>query len=327
VIDDRIVVIGVKWQDDAAGYVPAIWWEDGDLEWREASVPEVSGDDRWLSDIVSGGPGLVAVGTTFDGDSLRALLWLSTDGKTWQATDATELDPHVWNATYYGPRATLAADESGLILFGRDGEEGGTNVALTSSDGQDWELVADEETMEMAAGFYTVTGDGTDLMAFDKRISPDACGEMTGGICQVGPVRMWMPGANLTQWKMFEELPDSEDGWIEAAAARDAMWVAVGAGAWVARDDLGVVPADTPPGAVALIFATPAGFVGVGGNEYGEYVGCCWNETWTSTDGMVWRHQDTIDGGIASVRRRGSTLIGIGMAGPTEGAVWTSKLP
>jgi hypothetical protein len=332
VIDDRIVVVGSRFDDNAGAYLPAIWWEDGDLVWRLADVPATTGQDPWLSAIISGGPGLVAVGSEFDQDfSMRGLVWLSTDGKTWQSGDGSGLDNMVWNATSNGQGATLGLATDGLFLLGRDGEADGMTVALISADGSDWQL-AGAETQAMAAGTYVLAGTGPQLTAFEREVDPDAsCGGMTGGVCQAGPVRVWR-ALGADDWQIVGELPQSSGGSLIAGMGPRGWATVGGDGAYLSADGIDWQRGDTPvPGDNLFeIFGVPAGFVGVGGRHPEEHCAAddCFSVTWTSPDGRSWHLVDEMEGSsITSLRRRGSTLIAIGIDGAQTGAVWTAQLP
>ena len=334
VIDNRIVVVGTRWYyGDPIGEsaVPTIWWEDGDLVWRLADVP-VETDETELSAIVAGGPGLVVVGQRDYGE--RALLWLSSDGKTWQSADASALDGFVWGG--HGPR--LYAAENGLILIGRDGEAGGRAVALISADGQDWRMASDPTTQDVA-GAYAFAGSGAGLTAFEKRVDSDGCDGMTGGTCRAGPVRVWR-ASGADSWTAVAELPASDDAWVHAAATGARGWVAVGespAGplAWWSADGITWHVAEAPPQGPRprAMFAVSAGFVAV--HFYQDDPGCTIEEqgsltrTWTSSDGRIWRlvHETAAGDRLYSLRRRGERLIGIGLTASGAGGTWTARLP
>jgi hypothetical protein len=332
VVDDRIVVIGSRFDDNVGGYAPAIWWEDGDLVWRLADVPTTTGQDPWLSAIISGGPGLVVVGSGFDEDfALRGLVWLSTDGKTWQSGHGSGLDDKVWNATSNGQGATLGLALDGLVLVGRDGEADGVPVILVSADGSDWHL-AGSATQQMALGIEALAGSGAQLTAFERRVDADACGDMTGGICTVGPVRVWR-ASGADDWQMVGELPDSDDGSLVAGVGPRGWATVGGDGAYISADGIDWQRGGSfEPVTDSLfeIFGVTAGFVGVGSSQPAEHCTAdeCFSLTWTSPDGRSWQLVDEMEGSsISSLRRRGSALIAIGIDSAETGAVWTAQLP
>jgi hypothetical protein len=327
VIDDRIVVIGSAYDVEIDDFRPAIWWEDGDLVWRRATVPATTGEAT-LSAIFAGGPGLVVVGTESDE---TGLLWLSADGKEWQAADPTGLNGSVWTP---GPSRVGMAD-GGVIVLGRFGEP------FVSQDGRDWRTSGDQATREMALGAEALAGSGSELTAFSKHVDPAGCGggDVTGDLCTGGPVLVWR-SSGPESWSMVGELPDSTDTTVMAAAVGPRGWVAIGEGiAWHSANGITWEKADGPPqypsplGEV-LLFGTNAGFVGVGAYFVDQCAvdgGYMETVTWTSSDGRVWRVADTIEGPtIASLRRRGETLIALGTydwLGGASSAVWTAALP
>jgi hypothetical protein len=324
VLDDRIVVIGSKFGGDGMDR-PAIWWEAGDLRWRDAAVPSLERAAELLA-IFRVGDSLVALGMR--GADSRALLWLSTDGKAWESADGSLFDEVLWN-----PRLVpVGVAVGGATVLGRHGEP------FVTRDGREWRVSTDTNTRQMAEISYGFAGSGTALTAFSKRVV--ACGgDITGDPCTEGPVLVWR-SAGPESWAKVGELPDSDHSMVIGAAVGPRGWVAVGEGiAWFSLDGVEWSRADIPPeGSDAIdpirIFGTATGFVAVG--KY--YVDECAIDgehsdtiTWASSDGRRWQIVDTIyNTDLVSLRRRNDSLIGLGnfaQLGGAYGATWTASLP
>jgi hypothetical protein len=303
VIDGRIVVIGARFLDDETGHITAIWWEDGDLVWRLAALPPFDPYEDSLTGIVAGGPGLIAVGS-------RGLLWVSADGRSWESIAGAGLPPD----------ATIRVASDGLIALGWD--DGEFSGALISTDGRHWRRSTDETTQRVAHGADLLAGSGDQLTAF---------------VYEGARVTVWRASA-AESWTSIGELPGSRGAWIVAAAVGPQGWIALGDArgplAWTSRDGLNWELAENaPPAHRTAAFGVAAGFVVVRAHDP---VGGCViepgnmrTETWTSSTGHIWRLVDEIADGatIVSLRRRGQTLIGIGLIGEKQGAVWTARLP
>jgi hypothetical protein len=223
--------------------------------------------------------------------------------------------------------------DGGIIVLGRHGEP------FVSQNGRDWRISGDEATREMALGAEALAGSGSELTAFSKHVDLTGCGDVTGDPCTNGPVLVWR-SSGPESWSVVGELPESTGTTVIAAAVGPRGWVAIGDGvAWHSADGITWEMADGPPqhpsplGEV-LLFGTNAGFVGVGAYLVDQCAvdgGYVQSVTWTSSDGRVWRVADTIAGPtVASLRRRGETLIALGtydwLGGPSS-SVWTAKLP
>lgn len=86
-----------------------------------------------VTSLTQGGPGLVAIGGTFDPatGSPAPAVWLSPDGLTWTRGDATAFGE--------GSPGLVTVGGGGPIAFGRLGR--GQPAAWTSPDGQSWTLL------------------------------------------------------------------------------------------------------------------------------------------------------------------------------------------
>lgn len=322
-VNDRIVIIG-SIEEESGGH-PAIWWEGQDLVWQQATIP-TTGGNAWLSDVTAGGPGLVAVGWDWvTPERPRPLVWLSSDGRSWDAVDTADLGQ--------GQIGRVGVTEAGLVAFATEAWDDVSPVAWTSSDGRDWQPSYSESVIEVASS-RALVGSGATLTAF---LQPrPAAGDETESVS----VSVWR-ASSPDVWTKLAELPSSNGARVDVAAAGPLGWVAAGGTeerwlAWTSSDGVTWQLAASAPAHVQAIFGDGAGFIGVG--FYDPVGGCVISEsnfigqTWTSNDGRVWRLVDEFAPGhwIETLRKRGRTLIGIGLSfteGLGKGTVWTARLP
>ena len=129
--------------------VGGIWRSDAGGTWQQVLELE----DGWVSDIATGGPGFVAVGSNGD----RAAVWLSGDGRTWRSVED--------DAFGDGRMFHVGVSDSGIVAFGEagDGEDG---VIWTSPDGSSWLKATNASGLEVAAGLQALLADDGRLTAF-----------------------------------------------------------------------------------------------------------------------------------------------------------------
>jgi hypothetical protein len=146
----------------------AAWTSQDGTEWSQVNVAPPAGRMRAVT---AGGPGFVAVGSDLAGT--KAMVWLSTDGRTWTVAPAQDsLEYHGLGITMAdvtaGPGAELVA--VGHFLFGT---QYGQGTAWTSHDGgRTWTRMPDEAVLgqgEPAA----VVPDGPGYVATGTVGAPD----------------------------------------------------------------------------------------------------------------------------------------------------------
>jgi hypothetical protein len=216
---------------------------------------------------------------------------------------------------------TIAAAPDGLILTGHT--DAGFGGVFTSPDGRTWKRTNDAATERVIRDADLITGSGEQLTAF---------------VYEDDRVRLYR-AQGVESWKPIGELPQSRGASVSSAAVGPVGWVALGDDrgsiGWTSPDGVNWQLAPTAPtiGGVVAMFGVDAGFVALTMYDPGA-IGCAVSDeshtvTWTSADGRIWRLGQDIDNStrIQSLRRRGRTLIGIGIARHDEGAVWTARLP
>jgi hypothetical protein len=147
----------------------AVWRSaDGSAWERVAAAPELAAGR--MASVAAGGPGFVAVGS--DLGSKAAMVWLSTDGRTWKlAPDQDSLMYHGLGITMAdvvaGPGGQLVA--VGHFLFG---QQFGQGTAWTSPDGRTWTRMPDQASFGQGEP-QAVIPDGPGYVATGTVGAPD----------------------------------------------------------------------------------------------------------------------------------------------------------
>jgi hypothetical protein len=257
------------------------------------------GDDA-IAGVVAGGPGLVAVGSDYEGGSGSdggeisdgdAAVWTSPDGVAWTRVPHDEA---VFGGPDYQEMQGVVVLGSNIIAVGVDASGGDADAAVwTSSDGVNWNrVVAGESALGGPGGqaMLRVAAGGPGLVAvgFD-----DATGEFDWDAA------VWTSPDGVTWTRVPHD---------EALFGGDRNQVM-----------LGVVTADV-------------GLVAIGWDRSGEDVDAA---VWTSPDGLTWTrvpHDEAVFGGPRNQRMvgvvggdAGVVVVGFDESGDdSDAAVWTS---
>jgi hypothetical protein len=237
----------------------AVWSSvDGAIWSRVLDVADASGtgDDRWMSAVVVGGPGLVAVGgerlTVVDPSGVPidddrdddAAVWTSVDGSVWTRV------PHDEEVFGLARLWTVVAGGPGLVAFGDDLQqevvgEGNAVGVWVSRDGLNWSRVPVDESV--------------------------FAGATVGNVVTGGPGLVAVGHTGLDEYYYTE--PDEESDAV--------VWVSLDGISWTrVPHDESVFGGD---GRVAMHDVTVGGpgLVAVGSGEQRAIM-------WTSRDGLVW---------------------------------------
>jgi hypothetical protein len=260
-----------------------------------------------MTDVIAGGPGLVAVGIDghWHGPNPKAAVWTSVDGITWSRVPH---DDAVFGRTedgHYTEMESVTVGGPGLVAVGGDrsgvdGQDGGAAV-WTSPDGFTWSRVPHDEVFS-GGGMRSVTVGGPGLVA-------------VGG-----------------EWSAVDGL--------EGGAA---VWTSVDGITWsrVAHDESvfgGATMNSVTAGGPGLVA------VGIDGHENSIGVDLVDAVVWTSPDGITWSrvpHNNAVFGPqepgqpaleMWSITMTGSHLVAVGAnttkntAGPvrSDAAVWVA---
>jgi hypothetical protein len=149
-----------------------VWTSPDGISWSRLSHHENLFGDAGMSDIAIGGPGFVAVGSTYrdgnpDGDR-DAEVWTSVDGISWSRVPEDE-------TVFGGPKNqhmnSVTAGGPGLVAVGYDGTHGwdnpsGTAAVWTSVDGLVWSRVPhDDSVFGSNTAMVSVTAAGPGLVS------------------------------------------------------------------------------------------------------------------------------------------------------------------
>ena len=276
------------------------------------SPPTAGFGGAWPRDVVAGGPGFVAVGSSspccadasFDDEPWEAVIWTSTDGADWT------LVPDLASFGKAGLRA-IDADANGTLVAV------GYEVVPPAPDDRRNLFVMEAQAWRSTNGvdWFPVEGlDGAGLN--DVVATPD--GWTVAGEVDGHPAIFSSP--DLATWTVrtfdgfgpMQHLAASADGTVVATACiaetqdggcSTAAYVADDAGSWQ--------QATTDMGFVNDVIAWNGGFLTVGMNEDGTGV-----QTWSSVDGMAWDAGPealTASGGsIGTLAATGDNVIGGG---------------
>jgi hypothetical protein len=320
------------WGDDPDS-VAAVWTSVDGLTWSRVPHDEDLFADAVMNDVTPGGPGLVAVGWSYQpeetgsGYESEAAVWTSVDGLTWSRVhDETFATTSIPEPTSKLMNSVVVGGP-GLVAVGREG--GAAAAVWTSVDGLTWTRVPHDREIfgsptALGFGMISVTAGGPGLVAVGAwpeapRIS----------------AKVWTSVDGLT----WTRVPDDEAGFDEgqvplSVTAGGPGLVAVGLGGagagvftsvdgfhWVqVPDDEAIFSAtygsdsapdsrvyQPPPEGAGLamneVIAVGDGLVAVGGPTYnyrGPRDGDLGAAVWTSPDGITWSrvpHDTAVFGG------------------------------
>ena len=132
--------------DSASSDRAIVWSSVNGLNWSRA--PEATSLERAaMNGVARGGPGFVAVGGAPDRPATsqvaqHAVVWTSTDGRTWSRVADTPVDhaPAGTDQTFGDSMSSIATDGTHLVAVGSVASQGdvGSALAWVSTDGKTW---------------------------------------------------------------------------------------------------------------------------------------------------------------------------------------------
>jgi hypothetical protein len=145
----------------------SVWISTDSRSWRRAEIASAPFAGGGVTDLVHGGPGLVAVGYREDpgetSEPVGGLIWTSTDGMTWRRTGDEKLfDLNEGNMT------AVTRGGPGFVVAGSDIDG---SVLWTSTDGLQWTRLA-RDSVFRAAGISAITELDGGMLALGARF-PD----------------------------------------------------------------------------------------------------------------------------------------------------------
>jgi hypothetical protein len=166
------IVAATRWREGAIAFGtnddPSVWMSTDSRNWRRAAMTSAPFAGGGVTDVVHGGPGLVAVGYREDPgettEPVGGLIWTSTDGTTWRrAGDEKLFDLNEGNMTAITRRGP------GLVVAGADIDG---SVLWTSTDGLRWTRLP-RDSVFRGAGIGAITEFEGGMLALGARF-PDS---------------------------------------------------------------------------------------------------------------------------------------------------------
>ena len=302
-----LIAVGDIWLDEEEMSIGAIWYSTDGHTWARVPHDDQMFNDAAVLGIAEGGPGLVAVGSTFNpeypDEDIAAAVWTSADGMSWSRVPHQE---EVFGGPGIQDMKDVVAGGPGLVAIGWDNPLDGWNSSAavwTSPDGLTWQRVPHVESVFGGARMQvmsSIANDGTLLVATGH----DGLWSGSGGNDQPAAVWTSPDGLAWTRVPLQESLTSGRDG----------------NGDWAWMQD---------------IIAGGPGFVGFGRIGWCR-TGC--DETgaaWTSADGVTWERSEVEEArGIPysygyGIVQLDDLLIGVGrgfdpFGGSGPAVVWAS---
>jgi hypothetical protein len=263
----------------------------------------------WMQSVVSGGPGLVAVGSVGNQGDADAAVWTSLDGETWSRV------PH--DETTFGGTggqwiSGVTVFRRGLVAVGSDGRFNDENEASTADGWYEW-----GEQIGNAAVWTSVDGLNWSRVLNDRSAFGSSGDQQMASVTAAGPGLVAVGSI----------------GWGDQTNA--AVWTSADGFNWTVTvpDHEEILPGTIGHKMSSVIAAGP-GLVAVGSRNGDAAV-------WTSIDGLSWSrvpHDEAALGGVgeqgmSSVTIGGPGLVAVGFDQPgddvptgqaSDAAVWTS---
>ena len=245
-----------------------------------------------INAVTAGGPGFVAVGggclEEGESGSCEAIVWTSTDGRTWKRAPASDATNIGFAFPLSGPRIGMfdvAAGAPGIVAIGYAARPNLQAAAWFSPDGASWERITlgDVNSTRVNA----VTWDGRSFVAV---------------------------GEDRSQFTDLKDLP--------TATARAAVWTSADGRTWTRVPHTTVLDVggfidtmeDPMTGGMRGVITGPAGLIAVG-SVCQNNPAACQSAAWTSTDGTSWERvvgMPTLPGVLKAVATSGSGYVAVG---------------
>jgi hypothetical protein len=307
--------------------------------------------DVWVTSVVAGGPGLVAVGAATGGrHDTNAAVWTSPDGFTWARVDddvGTFGDESSANEESGNQVIVdVVAGSLGVVAVGADGLPGDYDAAVwLSPDGLAWQRLPQDEA--------TLGGPGDQIMRSVVQMPglAVAVGE------SAGQAAVWVSNDGK-EWAraMIDGAPDGPQpsamsdvaaggpGLIAVGGVgfepRPAVWLSVDGTDWsrlpsdIVGEGSGVEGGDSTVGRMTLAAAGGEGLIAVAATAEFDWPSFAAPVVWTSGDGFEWHLLESeFDGvpvatfaSIGDVAWDGRRLIAVGGHESTQPGGWTPGL-
>ena len=330
----RLVAVGDGCASGETACHAAVWTSDDGNTWTRVPDGPVFDVGAYtatrrgeMTDVIVGGPGVIAVGRSHGPTDRRAVVWTSVDGTSWTRVPYGDVFAR-------GTIEAVTAGGPGYVAVG--GEVVGTHgraAVWTSSDGSSWSLIPD-------GPMFDVGGPGTfndgrnhgamvDVVAAGPRLVAvgSACAEL-GGACRAA---VWTsPDGEL--WSRVADSPVF-DGNMYAITRWAGGLVAVGDDGsgkrlrtWTSTDGLEWTvsgPITGFDGGFSAVAPNGDGLVAAAASSAGSAI-------YVSPDGLHWTLTQTSTdlgpGAINGFATTGSGVVAVGWDGKTPAAVvWEGR--
>jgi hypothetical protein len=233
-----LVAVGAEYLGE--DWDAAVWTSADGLAWSR--VPHDEGlfggpDHQFITGVVAGGPGLIAVGSDRAGGDTDGAVWTSADGITWMRIQDEDLGGE-WDQSL----VAICAGGPGFVVVGEAfGSEGLDAAVWTSPDGLSWDRVPHD-----AAIFG---GPGNQAMS---AVAPGGPGLIAGGY------------DDATASDMDAAVWTSPDGLLWARIPHDEVTFGGSGDQWVAGlavlgDEIVAAGGGAAPGGAAAVWTSPDG--------------------------------------------------------------------
>jgi hypothetical protein len=306
--------------------VPSVLWYSPDgLAWRELDTATLLGDGAVISDLVEGGPGLVAVGFRPSGGTREAVAWTSTDGSDWTVSPLGYTIPEpeepfevsgldLWHVAVGSSGAVIA----GFVWesFVHDELERIIQSALPEGLGE-YDLFYDLWNVSVWVGPFPVFSERVENLDIDQDHFSDL---YEASVAEQGRNIMFVTDDYLT-WRQLDEWPFGE-WWLDAMTATADGFLAAtsdwGPGPFYKSVD-GITWEETP-------FTPDLALTGWFGSHDGRLLSIGDDAVWESTDGgNTWTVWAVLPPDTWEVRVGGLGLVGWGWYGSEYPPEWAAE--
>jgi len=171
----------------------AVWISTDGVVWARVPHDEAvfgGPDGQAMIDVISGGPGFVAVGRDSSGRGWDAAVWTSPDGLVWTRVAN---DESVFGGLDDQTMFSVAARGDVLVAVGNDYREGDADAAVwTSPDGLVWTRVANDESVFGGSGNQTMFAVVAGVTGFTALGSDNSGGDSDAAVWTSNDGLVWV---------------------------------------------------------------------------------------------------------------------------------------
>jgi hypothetical protein len=253
------VAVGYRFDEPGRlGLYAGVWISPDGLTWTSVTTDHASLADAAMYDVISGGPGLVAVGSD-------ATVWTSVNGLEWTKVFS---EPRVNERQT--EMTSVTATDSGFVAVGASG------IGASSSSGSGSALAHDPGSTR-AAVWSSVDGIAWSRLPHDEEVFGGAAGEH----CRMNDVVKRGPGlvaGGICEW--YSVTSSGADG-LSSDGGRPFVWISPDGASWSRHRIPDDALAPGPNGEIDQGISSMAVF--------GSRLLAVGTASWISTDGVTWQ--------------------------------------